>query len=514
MKLKNNILLIAFLLSAPSVFAQYAEDALRFSQTEQGATARFRALGNAQTALGGDVSSLSGNPAGLGMFTRSEISLTADFNNTSLNSNYLGQNSTAQVDKLGLPFAAAVWSSASRRPEGSDLNQGWLRFNFGVSYSRSNNFNNTLDYRGTNPTSSFADYIADQATNNYLRFGDPNSNSDALPAGSLEDMGFRNYLVEYDPAGYFAATDLNNEQRNVVYNTGSQGEVNFALGANYSNRFYIGASLGLTTLNYGSDREYTESGSTRTYSGQPTEFIGGTYGLSYRSYQKTTGSGVNAKLGMIYRATDNVRLGFNFVSPTWYTIDDSYSEVLDTRYTRANGSAIPEYVNSEENYPLNYTLRTPYRLNGGISFVFNNAGLITGDVEYVDYTSIHFSSSSDATTESNVNADIRDNSKSAWNFRVGGEYKLDNVSFRAGYNTRGNPYKRSDYSSATVSGGLGYRVDNFYLDLTYTNTSNKYSSQPYLISNRYPDFATTGPGEAASIKNTRSGVFLTVGTRF
>lgn len=64
----KKIALSTLLLGALSITAQgqYLQDVLRFSQPEQGATARFKGLGNAQTALGGDLSSISGNPAGLG----------------------------------------------------------------------------------------------------------------------------------------------------------------------------------------------------------------------------------------------------------------------------------------------------------------------------------------------------------------------------------------------------------------------------------------------------------------
>src|SRR5690606_37693808 len=88
---------------------QYLQDVLRFSQPEQGATARFKGLGNAQTALGGDLSSLSGNPAGLGFFGQSDISISLDYANDLNKSGYFGTNSRYNVDKLGLSQAGAVF---------------------------------------------------------------------------------------------------------------------------------------------------------------------------------------------------------------------------------------------------------------------------------------------------------------------------------------------------------------------------------------------------------------------
>src|SRR5690606_6828735 len=207
---------------------------------------------------------------------------------------------------------------------------------------------------------------------------------------------------------------------------------------------------------------------------------------------------------------------FDFITPTWYSLTDDYSEGLDTRYWRQDGSAVlPPYTNDDADYYLNYNLRTPYRLNGGIAVTFANKGLISGDIEYMDYSSMHFSSKNDKGLEESNNRDIRNTYTSAVNFRLGAEYRLnDFLSLRAGYNTSGNPYKHLEYAKENISGGLGYRTGNFYLDLTYVNAAVKYDSRPYLISESYPDFNDTGAGEPASIKNTRSSVFLTIGTRF
>jgi hypothetical protein len=325
-------------------------------------------------------------------------------------------------------------------------------------------------------------------------------------------MAYNNFLIEHDPAGYFPTTELNNRQTNRLLNSGSQAEVNLGFGGNYSNRLYVGASLGLSSINYNADRQFTETGSNRTFTGQKPEFVNGTYNLTYYSGQLTEGAGLNLKLGLIYRPVSNVRLGFNFVSPTWYSIDDNYAESLDTRYRKADGSAIAPYTNDDDIFNYSYRLRTPYKLNGGMALVFG-PGLITGDVEYVDYTSINFSSDN---SEDNrrVNADIRTNYQEAVNFRLGGELKLSSVYFRAGFNSVGNPYLNAKSTRNIYSGGLGYRINNFYIDAAYSSTTFKYSTSPYRISSDYPDYGETGPGETATINNRLGRVFLTVGTRF
>ena len=511
MKIRNIVLLAVLITASSKSFAQYATDALRFSQSEKGSSARFKGIGNAQTALGGDVSSLASNPAGLGLFTRSEFNLTTDFNMSDVKSEYIGQNSDSQKNRLGLNQAGGVFYSPLLRYKDKDLQTGWLSVNYGIAYNKTNNFNSTIDYSGQNPKSSIADHFSDLASSNLNIDPTIAGNLDkALPKGSLQRMAYDNFMIEYNSLGYFPTTDLNSNQQNIVYRTGSQSEVNFGIGANYSNQLYIGASLGLTSLDYNSSRTFIESG--KYINGPQADFA--TYKSTYTTDQITKGSGLNVKMGLIYRASNSIRLGFNFTTPTWYHIDDSFSEALDTQYKKADGNfIIPAYTNNPELYESQYNLRTPYHINGGVAFIIGNQGLISGDVEYVDYSSINFSSSN-KTDSKNMATYIRDNYRDAVNFRLGGEYKLDKILLRAGYNLSGTPYKNFNYSTQIASAGIGYRSNIFYLDVTYQNISNQSSDTPYSISNSYADFSVTGAGETALLKNNRNNVSLTVGARF
>ncbi len=515
MNWKNILLLTGFALPFSEAFGQYTADALRFSQTEQGLTARFRAMGGAQTALGGDLSSLASNPAGLGLFTRNEISLTADLSNTNAATQYLGNGMNVQKDKLGLNQFGAVFHLSPPRRIGSDLSTGWVGFNFGIGYNKTSNYSADVSYGGSNESSSFVDYVADLASV---------YNGLTLPQGSLEKMAYSSFLIDLDSKGYFSTaavqkggpgvSPISNSQLNSTFYTGSQSEVNISGGANYSNQLYVGASISLNTIRFGADREFTESGKTVAYTGQLPDFAGASYRLAYRSNQNTDGSGINLKAGFIYRPIPSLRLGVSAVSPTWYTFDDVFSEGLTTRYSRANGSQIPAYTNADEVYNSKYSLRTPYHVNGGASLIIGGAGLITADVEYVDYSSMRFSSD-DQVTEDNMNRDFARKFQSATNFRVGGELKLNSmVMIRGGFNTSGNPYQDASYSSKVVSGGLGYRKNNFFTDLTYAQSAVKYTAMPYLITTDYDYYTFTGPGETASINEKRNNFYLTFGVRF
>jgi hypothetical protein len=496
MRFKVLLSVVAIVATTVELHAQYSADALRFSQTQSSSTARFKAIG-AQTGVGGDLSSIGSNPAGIGLFTKSEFSITPEFNSYNADALYLGKNTVGKKDQIGLAHAAVVWNSTVSKPKGAKLNEGWISFNYGIGYNRRKSFGDNILFSGTNTQTSIADYYAQLATTNY---GAPNS----LPTGSLERMAYDNYLIGYDKSNgqYFPETDVNNVQTKNDLRTGSQGEFNFAFGANYSNQFYIGASIGIANINYTSNSNYKEKGFNVTENNN--------YDMSFRQYQITKGSGINAKLGAIYRPIPTVRLGATIESPTWYTINDSYSEVLDTKYGKNKVDS--QFLNKDETYDFVYNLRTPLKISGGIGLFINNQGFISADVDYVDYSTINFSKApnyDDPEVILDNNREILNNYKSAINYRLGAEYKIEKLMLRAGYGVQGNPYKALDndkFKISTYSAGIGYRINNIYVDMTYQQMVYNSDIKPYTLN--------PGNSPIASIKNTRNNIFLTIGRRF
>src|ERR1700761_806695 len=130
MKTKYLLSVIAIVAITKTTYAQYAQDALRFSTFQPGSTSRIKALGNAGTAVGGDLSSIGNNPAGLGFFTHSELSITPEFNASKTNATYFGQASQATQNQLNLNNASVVFYSRLNN-NNADKTKGWLSLNFG-----------------------------------------------------------------------------------------------------------------------------------------------------------------------------------------------------------------------------------------------------------------------------------------------------------------------------------------------------------------------------------------------
>lgn len=494
------IVVIAIVATTSSTYAQYVGDALRFSQTNYGSTARFKAMGNAQIGVGGDMSSISGNPAGLGLFTKSEFSFTPEFNQANTKATYLGQKDNTDKGQLNLNQIGLVFFSPVYKQKGQDTKTGLVSMVFGLGYNRNNDFSMESNFGGANKSSSIADYFAEIAS------GIPTN----LAEHSLERIAYDNYLISYDqPSGTyfpetFADANQSNLQRRNEIRTGSVSEFNFSAAANISNQVYIGASIGLVDIRYNSDAQFTESGKAREYLNDELTGKIIDYKLMFNTNQVTRGSGVNGRLGVIFKPVDGLRLGATFQTPTWLVIDDSTTEQLDNRGTVRGTS-------DSYTYDFTYNLRTPLKGSLGASYVIAGQALITADVDFIDYASTRFSSSNGGSNQtiSANNLEVRNSLKSAINYRAGLEYKIDVLSLRAGYGLNGSPHKGDDngtFDTKIYSGGLGYRASNYFLDLTYQRVENDSNFSPYTLSN--------GIEPNANFNNTKNNVFLTFGLRF
>lgn len=494
------------------VNAQSLDEFLRFSQPEQGASARFKALGNAQTALGGDLSSVSGNPAGLGFFGQSDIGLSFDFSNDVNKALYFGTNSKNNVDKFGINQAAAVFHIPVRKARGSNLSSGWLNFNIGIGYHRTGNFNSTMGFTGVNNESSYSDFMALE---------------DGFLAG---DIGWQFGMVDEDASGNLVPmTTLNSVQTAYYREEGHQSETNLSFGTNYANKFYIGASVGFSRINYRMNRLFMEDGSIENYGyiyamnpnsrfvNPATEdyniynpLLESDYEFDDEYWSNTSGNGVNAKLGVIFKPVPQFQIGVSATTPTWYNLTNDYEDYFGITNYLTDGTENSDESPSEPIY-YDYSLRTPYKLSAGLAYVFEAGGLLSADIDYVDYASLSMSSPN-SEDDQDFNNGIADTYAGAVNFRVGGEYMVaPQLMVRAGYGYSGSPYKDEsiDYSGQTVSGGLGYRINNIYVDLTYQNFQRNYNMIPYLL-----DDAAGQYSPVVEVKNQRHNILLSVGLKF
>lgn len=514
MKIKN-ILFTSLLVSGLgfNVQAQTVNDALNFSQELNGGTARMKGLGNAKTALGGDISSVTGNPAGLGFFGQSDFSITANYDNTRNEGNYFGSSVSRNKGRFGIDHAGAVFHFPKN--EGY---HGWQNFNLGFSYENTNSFNSNVRYEGINPNNTIVSAYSDE-----IEFGGSQSF-----AADLERLRL---IEQFNTGGYFPITNETGEKRQVsdVLTSGFNSRSAIAFGGNYNNKLYIGGTIGVTAFRYESSSQFSEYGWTKTAAdvrpdNPESEFLDPTndknrylnknYDLLEDYYQISEGSGYDFKIGAIYKPTVDWNIGATITSPTWLTIDDYNENYIGVDFYQDENATTP-FASNNVNYINDaYTYRqiTPWKFALGVSKFFSR-GLISADAEYVDYstTKRRVTGGSNSAIEASWDAAVKDNYQSVVNLRVGGEFLFTNaISGRAGFNYYGNPYQAAENTQYSGSLGIGAKITNtLYLDLAVVHLINDYKVSPYNVDEFWNTATPT-----ADIKYQRTSAVLTLGAKF
>jgi hypothetical protein len=487
MKSINILTGLALLCLAGEVSAQNEVDALRYSRLDFGGTARTQAIGGAQTALGADAGSLSGNPAGLGLYRRSEFSFTPGINFGNTSSKVDGLSSVDQRHNGNLSGFGLVF--ANRKSDGTEGN--WRGGAFGIGFTRQNHFQNKFNYdrfAGGNEA-TILESIAESANR-------PNGLSPAGQVSSLNDLAYDAALIDYfvqtNDSLYAIERKGRIQQREEVTSKGAQNQWDFSYGASYRDMIYLGGSLGFSTLRYNQQRTYREIENDGT-----TAFED----LTVQDEFTTTGNGINARLGFIIKPVDFIRFGASFQTPTWYSMRDEYGTSLQTRNTT-------DFSGETDPGEYEYRLTTPMRANGGVAIIAGKYGFFTGDVEYVDYTRARLREDGDAAVFQGSNNDISSMYGSAVNVRLGAEGRFDIFRVRAGFALYGDPYENQTYDrkKTYLTAGVGIKQANYFFDLALVNSTYNSVYSPYVLNDQTQPVIVT--------ENRNNNLLFTLGMNF
>ncbi len=479
--MKKNIITLLIFSLALNLSAQSVNDALLFSQTTSVSTARMAGIGGGMSALGGEFSVVNVNPAGLAIYRSSEFSITPSFNFgktegqlAGAGNNVFDENTSSfNFNNLGLVL--------NSMPSGN-----WKTSNFAIGYNRIANFNQSLRFEGQS-TGSIADHFQELATG-ADGVGIPAQQLDDFLAGPAFDVTAI-YDSQFDPVliyrtDFELAPDGLVERSQTLERRGSINELSLSLAGNYRNKFLIGGSLGIPILNFSQSRSYEEIDPGTDPDGNIPFFES----LQFTDTINTGGVGVNLKLGIIYWPTTKLRIGAAVHSPTFYSLSDFYDTSI--QYT----TTIDGLVESLSSLPaqpreIDYGFRTPWRFIGSGGLIIPQFGLLSAEVEYVNYGNNVYNLDKDGNSIFDtdrgdiVNAEIEDELQSALNIRVGAEYKIERILLRAGYNWSASARANQDDVLTRISVGAGYRADRVYLDLAYVRGSREDIYSPYSLEN-------------------------------
>jgi hypothetical protein len=468
MKKSLTIIVFTILLTAGS-FAQNVDDALRYSQLFYNGTARFTSMGGAFTALGGDISSLSQNPAGIGVFRSSEITLSPQMYHINTIAGLNGKRSDDYIYNFNLAQGGIVINFLNNIGE-----TGLLNLNFGYSFNKTNNYNQSIIIQGTSTKSSLTDYFADISSGWFkdeLQTNVPDAylawNTWLIDTLSGSNV---NYGTVYSNYGDTPPSIYGQNVKRYIENTGYTGEHSLSFGGNYSNKIIFGATLGITRLSYSSHYEHIE----KTDALLASKFTN----FNYTFHYSNSGMGYGLKMGAIIKPIDVLRIGIAFHSPTLFRINEYVYDNMTSNFSDGG-----KYESINEPVRFNYALTTPFRALAGAALQIKKIGLVSMDYEFIDYSSARFSETGDGYNYSEKNRSIRDNLRSVSNLRLGGELRLNKIYLRGGYGYYGRPFGHGDLNSelsySTLSGGAGFREQNVFVDFGFTSLINPHKYVVY-----------------------------------
>ena len=510
-------LLLPALLIPTIIYAQIPEDALRYSFFPQNGTARNLAIGGAMGSLGGDINAIFVNPAGLGNFKTGEFVFTPGFIMNNNKTNFRDTQDKIKKNSFGFGTTGFVYGANNRdNPTTSQA--------ISLAVTQTANYSNRIQYNGLNNYSSYGEQWAEQVAKSGQTI-DQVLNNPQYAYGAAPAL--YTYLVDtFRVAGSVQVRALPENildagkalhQQNTIDTKGGMYEFALGYAMNKNDKFLFGFTLGVPVMNYSSATTYKEND---TSSNKTNGFDSFTYTDDYT----TSGAGLNLKLGLIFKPTDRIRLGFAVHTPTYmFSLKDVRTTTLDANTENYEGhhTVTSQTFTNDQPGESKYSVLTPLKVMISGSYVIREIenvkkqkGFLTADIEYVDHHGSNFySANATPTTDEktyykSLNNVIKEAYKGSFNFRVGGELKFNTIMTRLGFAYYTNPYKNTELKAnrMLLSGGLGYRHKGFFIDLTYVHTISKDVNFPYLLEDRANTFAT--------INGQRGNIVASVGFKF
>ncbi len=518
LKPKFTLTAVIATLALTGAFAQNEDNALSYSLLKPTGTARSISLGGAMGAVGGDYSAIGINPAGIAIYRSNEFSFTPSLMLSDTDSKYYGTSTSEEKFSVPLNHVSYVGTMMPMRAAESGL----VSTHFAIGYNRTNNYNRKSYIQASGVESSLLDMFISNSDGRTLQ------ELDNFYTGIAYDARLTELRPGFDASYYngYEYIDSNNdpqwgasnlEQMKVINENGYSGLFDLSFGANFSNKFYLGASLGIASLyNKMESQHYERAGG---YYQDYLNYRDGNDELAvlddfyFDERERTTGVGVNLKLGMIVRPVKNLRLGVAFHTPTYYSMDMEYETRARSNFINADNYDIVSPVGD-----ISYNFRTPLKAVGSLALLLGDKGLISVDYEYTDYSTMQYRSKHSNLTETRGFNDINDVITSTFqathDLRFGAEVKLTPmVALRGGYDYFQNPYKKEFLNSGgdryNITGGIGFRHQNMFVDLAYL-----YRYQSYIHSLYYSPNVEDKFQEPANMTTVDHQVAVTVGWKF
>ena len=499
-------------LSVAPTFGQDIYQMESLTTNDLNGTARYVGMGGAMSALGADISVMGTNPAGIGLYRRSEVVTSFSLINLDKGEKFDGQNPTyLSFDNIGFVYSLPYEQTGTVR-----------FFNFGFNYHKKKDFNQLLNIGQQMPGASQTWQMADLAYawgENYVPFAFQGYDTYLIsPIGEADENGY------YPDWGYFNA--LSNRYRKAQ--SGSIQAFDFNFSCNINDMLYLGLTIGAYSVDMDNYSIYQESLD-----------VNGSANYSLVNNRSLHGSAFDVKIGTIVRPIEEspFRIGLSVSTPTYYSLRNEFNSYIQALY-----GSDKLYRSNRMIEGNSYNLITPWKFNISLGHTIGSVLALGAEYEYADYSTCKVTYDDvdwywgDYETDDNeLRRESRRHLKGVSTFKLGAEARLsDNISLRAGYNHVSAPFGKSAYlnlfnnsPSVTYASesnymnlsdinrytcGLGYRTSHFYLDMAYQFAQQNGTFYPFNTQREY----SNEPNQAtpSKVNLDKHQVILTLGYKF
>ena len=511
------------------VWGQETYENAKIATEDLNGTARYVGMGGAMDALGADLSTISSNPAGIGLFRKSNASMSMGFVSQQGANDFGGGHTTViSFDQVGF-----VWANQISETD---------FVNFAFNYHKSRNFNHILSVADRLNNASLNGVTFEKQLDGFLYESNADDSprlgsSPAYQCNQLDEtlMQYTDIVWDGTTMGYYDATGYTMDRATKGY----IGMYDFNLSGNVNNSFYWGITVGLHDVNYRHYGEYTEN-LIGDGIAKPQD-----YNLRVCDEREINGSGIDLKLGVIFRpiAESPLRFGISVATPTWYRLTTSnYTYLTDWGGRYNDGTAYTGGRARCENFSHDFKLFTPWKFGVSVGHTIGTNVALGASYEYSDYSAldsrIDYSNgwNEDSESDTEMNRHTENTLRGVSTLKLGAELKpVPELAVRLGYNYVSPMYEENGFKDQTIDSegtsvstatdftnweathritcGLGYQIGKWNISAAYQYATQKGNFEPfYYESPSDPDVRVEA--NKVAVNNKRHQLLFTLGYTF
>ena len=464
------------------ISSQTLNDLNYITSSSLNGSARYKSMAGAFGALGGDLSSITNNPAGSSVFLYNEIGASINYNSKNVKGIYSGQPRTIKdedfyFDQFG---AAFVFNNTKEK-------SSWKRITASISVNRITSFDqrSSINGAGKNSISDYFLYYADGVALEDIQIYDDETISDIY--GYLGEeigfdaqqafLGYQSYIIDpttNDLSERSYVSNINSDRFNHILNQFNEGyhrKTSFNFSGLYKDFLHLGFNINQHRIEFSNLQDFYEKDHNSNSLVSNVNFENSLLSL---------GQGFSLQFGGILKF-DNLRLGLSYDSPQWINIADETQQKISS-FRSESGIRVKEILEPNViNSFSPYELRIPAKSSVSFAYIFDKKGLLSIEYNYQNLSNISLNSESISSYLDGLTSSFQQAFTSVHTIKFGGEYRIEDLSLRAGYYQRSNSKRDIFKNDNSLTFGIGFDFGSSNFSMSFVQSTQNQNLQLFSV---------------------------------